>query len=112
MRLLFLALLGLLTGCDSPSPAFRGIEGRQVVVEKSVFSVRVKGDLIEAIRTNVEYAPTIGKLFPRFRIAMEQASGCRVIENSMRGDQALMHAKLDCQTARARVHKPASDQRL
>lgn len=96
MRLLILTLPVILMACDGPSPAFRGIEGRQVVVDDSVFSVRVKGDRVEAIRTNVEYAPTLGRLFPRFRTAMEQASGCRVIERSMRGDQALMHAKLAC----------------
>lgn len=86
----------LLTSCDSPHPAFMGVEAKVVEVQGSTFSVRVRENYAQAIRTNFEFVPKIGDTFPKAKIAIETASGCRVVPESMKGDPALMTAKLKC----------------
>lgn len=83
-----------LSACDGPSPHFMGVDPVRVEVDGSVFAVRVKGKLAEAVRTNVQYAPRIGPIGPRAAEAMRQASGCEVRE--IRGDQALILGILEC----------------
>jgi hypothetical protein len=83
-----------LSACDGPSPHFMGIEPVRIEVDGSVFAVRVKGRLAEAVRTNVQYAPRMGPIGPRAAEAMRQASGCEVRE--IRGDQALILGVLEC----------------
>jgi len=90
------AITGLLTACDSPHPAFMGVEKQVITVQGSTFHVRMKEQTITATRTNFERIPKIGDTFPKAKIAMEQASGCKVIDSSMRGDPAVMVAKLKC----------------
>ena len=87
-------LLLLLPACDGGSPHFMGITPTYVTVEGSTFAVRVKGDLAEAVRTNVQYAPRMGPIGARAARAMEQVSGCTV--RDIRGDQALILGTLDC----------------
>lgn len=92
--MLCLALPFALAACDAPSPHFMGIEPTRVEVDGSVFAVRVKGRLAEAVRVNPQYAPRMGPIGERAARAMEQVSGCRVAE--IRGDQALILGILDC----------------
>lgn len=89
-------VLALLAACNSPHPAFNAVQSKMVEVEGSTFQVRIKDELAEAIRTNFEYVPKIGDIFPKATKAIEIASGCTVVPGSMRGDPALMVAKLDC----------------
>jgi len=91
----YLALV-LLASCSSPHPVFMSSQEQVVEVEGSRFTVRIKGELAEAIRTNFEFVPKISDTFPKAAKAMEIASGCTVVPNSMKGDPALMVAKLDC----------------
>lgn len=85
-----------LAGCASPHPAFMGMEKQVITVQGSTFHVRIKENFAEAIRTNFERIPKIGDTFPKAEIAIEQASGCKVVADSMKGDPALMVAKIDC----------------
>ncbi len=64
--------------CDTPSPAFRGVEPVRVKVAQSVFDVRTSGKRAEAIRVNSEWAPRMGATAPRGVVAIEAASGCQV----------------------------------
>ena len=89
-------VLTILAACSSPHPSFMSAEEQVVKVEGSTFKVRVKGDKATAIRSNFEYIPKIGDTFPKAAKAMQIASGCAVVPNSMKGDPALMVAKLDC----------------
>ena len=89
-------LVILVSGCDSPHPAFSKVEAKVITVDGSTFRARVRENMAEAIRTNFERLPKIGETFPKAAKAMEIASGCRVIPNSMKGDPALVMAKLDC----------------
>lgn len=89
-----MALVLTLAACNAPSPHFRGIPATRVAVDGSVFDVRVRDNLAEAIRTNPQYAPRFGPIRDRAGFAMAQVSGCRVIEVS--GDQALATGVLAC----------------
>lgn len=86
--------LAVLTACNTPSPAFRGLPPTRVTIEGSTFDVRVREDRAEAIRINPEYAPRFGPIRDRAAAAMAQVSGCEV--NAVGGDQALAVALLDC----------------
>lgn len=83
-----------LVACNTPGPHFRGLPATRVTVEGSVFDVRVRGELAEAMRVNTQYAPRFGPIKERAGIAMAQVSGCEVKE--VRGDQALATGLLDC----------------
>lgn len=83
-----------LTACNTAGPHFRGLPATRVTVDGSVFDVRVRDELAEAIRVNTQYAPRFGPIRARAGIAMAQVSGCEVKE--VRGDQALATGLLDC----------------
>jgi len=85
----------VLAGC-SGHPAFMGVQPQTIEVEGSTFQIRIKGEFAEAMRTNFEHVPKIGDTFPKATKAMEIASGCTVVPDSMKGDPALMMAKLKC----------------
>jgi len=86
----------VLASCDSPHPAFMRVESQTIKVQGSTFQIRIREDRAEAIRTNFERVPKIGDIFPKAARAMEIASGCDVVPASMKGDPALMTARLDC----------------
>lgn len=90
-------LLVLLTGCASSTRHFRGVEAVRLQVDGSVFDIRLRGNLAEAIRVNPQYAPRLGPLRARAGFAMAKVSGCRV--TGVLGDQALMTGILDCREA-------------
>ena len=97
-RLLWLGFVGLLAlaSCDSPHPALMGVESQTIEVQGSTFQIRIREDRAEAIRTNFERLPKIGNTFPKAAVAMGIASGCSVVPSSMKGDPALMTARLNC----------------
>ena len=97
MKMSIVTLLLLLAACDSPAPAMMGADATRITIEGIDFTIRVRGERVEAIRTNMMPNPSIGTVYPRALQAMEQASGCRVIEDSLRGDVAVMRADLDCE---------------
>ena len=87
-------LFFLLAACNTAGPHFRGLAATRVTVAGSVFDVRVRGEMAEALRVNRQYAPRFGPIRVRAAFAMEQVSGCRVKE--VRGDQAMALGVLDC----------------
>lgn len=84
----------LLTACDLPSAQFRGEPATRIEVDGSVFDVRVRENLAEAVRVNAQYAPRLGPIGARAAFAMAQVSGCRV--SNISGDQAMVIGKLSC----------------
>ncbi len=86
----------LLAACDSPSPAMMGQTPTYVTVDEADFSVRRNRLRAEAIRTNAMPFPSIGAIVIRAGEAMEQATGCDVDPDSLRGDQTVMRADLIC----------------
>lgn len=93
VRLILALLLGL-AGCGTPGRYFHGIPATRVSVAGSVFDIRVRGDLAEAIRVNPQYAPRLGPLPERAGFGMAQVSGCTVVR--VLGDQAQMTGELSC----------------
>lgn len=83
-----------LAACNTPSPHFRGSQVTRVAVDGSVFDVRVRGNLAEALRINPQYSPRFGPIRERAGFAMAQVSGCKVVE--VLGDQALATGVLAC----------------
>ncbi|MEY8830940.1 hypothetical protein AB9K34_21425 [Sedimentitalea sp. XS_ASV28] len=94
MLRLVLLLLPWLGACNAPASYFHGIPATRVTVAGSIFDIRVRGDLAEAIRVNPQYAPRPGPLPAKARFAMAQVSGCKVVR--VRGDQAQMTGELSC----------------
>lgn len=105
MNKIFILLSLVLFGCNTAGPHFRGLPATTVTVDGSTFDVRVRGELAEAIRTNVQYAPRFGPIEARAGRAMAMVSGCEVKE--VRGDQAQATGILRCgKTAKRRAPQP------
>jgi len=81
-HLLFvLALFVSLAGCNTPGPHFRDLPATRISVDGSVFDIRVRGELAEAMRINPEYAPRFGPIKARAAFAFEAVSGCRLLRS-------------------------------
>lgn len=95
--------LFVLAACNTAGPYFRGAPATRIEVNGSVFDVRLKDDLAEAMRVNSEYAPRFGPIRQRAAFAMAAVSGCTVTD--VLGDQALATGWLNCKDQ----HMPVSD---
>lgn len=91
---LFVPLIFLLAGCDSPSLGFAGVPARRAEVDGMVFSVRLRDDRAEAIRLSSAWLPKKRDVLSRAATAITQVSGCEV--DSIDGDQSIIRADLDC----------------
>ncbi len=91
-------VLMLVAGCDSPSPGFLGGSVQEVVVDESRFRVFMQhgGNEIEAHRVSVEPLPSLVLTLDKAYRAIEQATGCQIVDGSLRGDQAIILAEVDC----------------
>ena len=85
-----------LISCSSPGRDFGGIEPVRIDVEGSEFDVHVKGDEVRVIRMNYELLPNLAVTASRAIAAMEVVTGCRVINGSFSGDQAMAAARVKC----------------
>lgn len=94
MRHVAISLIVLLTACVGQQGYFAGTQVTRVSVGQSVFDIRLRGNLAEAIRVNPQYAPRLGVLRQHAALAMAQVSGCDV--KGVLGDQAVMTGVLDC----------------
>jgi hypothetical protein len=89
----YLAFL-LLAACSAGTPHFRDAPATRVAVNGSIFDVRVRGDLAEAVRVNSQYAPRLGPIRDRAALAMAQVSGCPILD--VLGDAAVTVGVLGC----------------
>lgn len=96
MRLSPLLIAVLISACASPSPRFFGAERRDVTVEGSRFAVFQRADEVEVHRISREFLPKESTVLTRAIRAIEQATGCPVRPRSMKGDQAVITAEIDC----------------
>lgn len=94
MRPFLLISVLLLAACDAPSAHFAAVPATRIAVNGSLFEVRVRGHLAEAIRVSPEYAPRFGPIRYRAGLAMALVSGCSV--RRVLGDQAQAVGWLDC----------------
>ena len=84
----------VLASCSSPGRRFSGVEPVQVTVEGSDFDVYVLGGEVRAIRMNFEMLPTLAVIGSRAITAMERVTGCKVVNGSFFGDQAMAEARI------------------
>ncbi len=84
----------LLAACSGGSPHFRDMPATRIAVNGSVFDVRVRGPLAEAVRVNSQYAPRLGPVRDRAALAMAQVSGCPLLD--VLGDAAVAVGVLGC----------------
>ncbi len=89
-----LTLLLVLAACSAGTPHFRDVPATRIAVNGSVFDVRVRGKLAEAVRVNTQYAPRLGPIRDRAALAMAQVSGCPVLD--VLGDAAVTVGVLGC----------------
>lgn len=99
MRYVWLVLLMIFAGCDTPSPHFGAAPVSRIAVNGSTFDVRLRGNLAEAVRVTPEYAPRFGPIRYRAGLAMALVSGCSV--TTVLGDQAQALGRLDCPDRRS-----------
>lgn len=98
MLRLFPICVLLLSACNTPGLEFRGLPASRITVGGSVFDVRVRYPMVEAIRINPRYAPRLGPIGAEAAIAIEQVSGCPVY--GVLGDQAVITGFLICDEPR------------
>ncbi len=84
----------LLAACSGGTPYFRDLPATRVSVNGSVFDVRVRNELAEAVRVNAQYAPRLGPIRDRAALAMAQVSGCPLLD--VLGDAAITVGVLGC----------------
>lgn len=87
----------LLASCATATPHFKGVSPTRVDIDGSLFDVRVRGNLAEAVRVNGQYAPRLGPIRQRAGMAMAQVSGCEVLD--VLGDSAVTTGILGCDRA-------------
>ncbi|WP_418594589.1 hypothetical protein [Ponticoccus sp. (in: a-proteobacteria)] len=98
MRLVSLLLCLGLAACDAAEPGFRGAERVVSRVEGSTFTLRIRGDMAEAIRTSPEAFPLFRTVARRAAIAAQVKTGCRA--DWVQGDPAMMLIGLACEGRR------------
>jgi len=86
----------ILTACASMS--MQGQPMKQIVVAESTFNVYMRSDtdLVEAHRVSVEPLPSKLLTLSKAVRAIELATGCRLKDGTLEGDQAIIKAKVDC----------------
>lgn len=70
----------------------------EVTVDQSRFRVFMQpsGNSVEVHRVSVEARPSLVVTLDRAYRAIEIATGCSVVGGSLRGDQAIILAEVDC----------------
>lgn len=95
MRALPFAFL-VLVACDSPSVAFRDAVTLQAEAGGSLFSIHAKANRVEVYRISREWRPKREVILARSRAAIEKGTGCRVVDGTLTGDQAIQRAEIAC----------------
>ena len=98
-----------LAGCDSPSPGFGKGQKMELDVADMRFSVHYTVWQAEAIRTNAMWGVKRGDAMLKGAVAIERASGCKIVPRSLRGDTNIVRADIDCPGAPprpARARRP------
>ncbi|MDA7425114.1 hypothetical protein [Thalassococcus lentus] len=89
-----------LLGCDAAGSGFRGVEPVTRHVDGSRFTLRFRGDLVEAIRTSPEMLPKFEAVARKAaRAAEAERAGCETAW--VEGDPAMMLLGLACYGGKA-----------
>ena len=96
--ILTLSALALLATCDSPSPKLRGATATIIDIDQSRLRVfhSPGQSYVEAHRISPELRSSRILTFEKAYRAIEQATGCKIREGTLAGDQAIVTAEVDC----------------
>ncbi|WGW04244.1 hypothetical protein [Tropicibacter oceani] len=83
-----------LMACDTAGPGFRGVDAREVTYEGSRFTLRLRENMAEVIRTSPEMLPRFENVARRAAIATQIETGCHAAW--VEGDPAMMLIGLSC----------------
>ena len=86
----------LVAACGTATPGFMGAPVTRAEVGGMTFDIRLRADLAEAQRRNVQLGVKWADVAPRAGLAIEQVSGCKVKPGTITGDPAVIFAQLDC----------------
>lgn len=89
-----IALVPLVSGCDSPMPGLQGEQHETVDVGGMTFGIHWTATEAEIYRTGWINRSEWPNVTSNAEIAVKQVTGCEV--KSIVGDPALMTARLDC----------------
>ncbi|MEJ2031213.1 MAG: hypothetical protein P8X66_15500 [Maritimibacter sp.] len=95
----FLGLIfgvGLLAGCDSPSPRFMRAQRFEARAGGSSFTIYIRAGEAEIYRISPEPLPSRSATFAKAVQAVRAATPSAVVDGSMEGDAALMTAQVRC----------------
>ncbi|MGY6696835.1 MAG: hypothetical protein ACXIUW_12555 [Roseinatronobacter sp.] len=109
MRLLFLFLPIFVAACNSPSPAMRGGNMTEVMIEGTRLFVWRKGSQVEVIRHGYVQPAKQAGLRARMLHAAALTTGCEIRPGTVEGDTGVMRASLNCDEMR-KVPELAPDQ--
>lgn len=90
-----LSLVVLLAACASPSPRFAGARAGAVEVDGMRFTIYRRADEVEVHRSGGGIPRQRDVLLAAIR-AVRTVTGCPVRPRSLKGDQAVMTAEIDC----------------
>lgn len=85
-----------LGGCNSPSPGYHGQPVRSVLVDGTRFRVHLTQYKAQAIRVSPEWNPGRGEIVSKGAKAIMLASSCPIRSKSLKGDEAMVLADLNC----------------
>ncbi|MEM6823926.1 MAG: hypothetical protein AAF566_02340 [Pseudomonadota bacterium] len=94
-KVAIVALTALVAACGTPSSRFMGAEVGAYEVDGMTFRVFRRADEVELLRSGGGL-PRKSHVFLGAIVAIEAATGCPVRPRSMKGDQALITAAVDC----------------
>lgn len=99
MRMILFVPLILLTACDTPGPGFSGAPAVKVVEAGTSFTLRRRGNFVEAIRTSSHMLPKFEDVARNAGVATQAQTGCRA--DWVLGDPTMMTIGLECDGHRA-----------
>lgn len=88
--------LFVLVACSSPGLQFQGSDAQRVEVGGWTMDVYRSEKRAQVIRLNRVRLPSAEDMFNRAEIAIETTTGCKVVKGSIRGDAAVVNARLRC----------------
>ena len=99
MRSILVASAGLLVACSQIPVQKSAVGGEFVDIGAAQFAVFSQGEAAMAIYLGALQAPDEDWVLPAARRAIERATGCPVMPDTMRSDTKTIKARVDCARA-------------
>ncbi|MCT4554822.1 MAG: hypothetical protein N4A53_09070 [Pelagimonas sp.] len=94
MRILLVMTCAFLMGCDTGGPGFYGVDAVERSYDGTTFSIRVRGNLAEATRTNFEWGSDFREIWAKAGALTIHETGCKVAWYD--GDGSVVRMGLSC----------------